>query len=419
MRISMQKTSKNEQSRLSVSRLRRLNTVLQGYVERNEIAGFVALIHHHDEEIYAEAIGWQDREAQRPMRRDTLFRIMSMTKPITAVAALMLVEEGRIRLYDPVDTWLPELANRMVLRDPNGPLDNVFPASRSITLHDLLTSRLGIGWGEHRLQPTLLNLLPAPLAAPVGAEHAEQLDPDAWMARLGDLPLVYEPGTHFLYHIAHEVLGVLIARITGQPLETFFRERIFEPLGMEETSLILSAEKRGRFAVAYAPAPEGGLMVVDHPQRTGWTQAPLFPSGGGGLVSTVDDYQRFGRMLLGKGALDGVRLLSRKTVEAMTTDHLTPEQHTHTFFDETDVDGSVMWTNKGYGYGVSVRTRQVGFGPSVGSFFWPGALGSTWIADPQEDLMATLMLQLRGAQLPQNSTIALDFWTMIYQAIVG
>ncbi len=413
----MQKPDEGKRRGLSKARLHRLKTILQGYVDRNEIAGGVVLVQRGSEEAYAESIGWQDREAQIPMKRDTLFRIMSMTKPITAVAVLMLVEEGKIRLYDPVDVWLPELAHRMVLRDPYGSLDDVFPASRPITLHDLLTSRPGIGWGEHRLQPTLLNLLPAPVAAPVGAENAEQLDPDAWMARLGELPLVYEPGTHFLYHIAHDILGVLIARITGQSLETFFRERIFEPLGMVDTSLTLPAEKRHRLAVAYAPAPEGGLMVVDHPRSTGWNQAPLFPSGGGGLLSTADDYQRFGRMLLLKGELDGVRLLSRKAVEAMTTDHLTPEQHTHPFFDETDFDGSSMWTNKGYGYGVSVRTRQIGLGPSVGSFFWPGVLGSTWIADLQENLIATLMIQLRGAQLPNNSHIAQDYWTMIYQAI--
>jgi CubicO group peptidase (beta-lactamase class C family) len=143
------------------------------------------------------------------MKRETLFRIMSMTKPIATVSGLMLVEEGKIRLYDPVDAWLPELANRKVLREPHGPLDDVVPASRSITLDDLLTSRLGIGWGEHALQPTLLTLLPAPLAVPLGVGHREQLDPDAWMARLGGLPLVYQPGTHFLYHIAHDVLGVL------------------------------------------------------------------------------------------------------------------------------------------------------------------------------------------------------------------
>jgi CubicO group peptidase (beta-lactamase class C family) len=286
----MQKTHGGERSGLSLSRLRRLKTILQGYVERNEIAGLVAMVQRGGEEAYVEPVGWQDREAQIPMKRDTLFRIMSMTKPITSVAALMLVEEGRISLYDPVDTWLPELANRMVLRDPSGSLDDVFPASRPITLDDLFTSRLGIGWGEHALHPTLLTLLPTTLASPLGVEHAQQLDPDAWMARLGKLPLVYEPGTHFLYHIAHEVLGVLITRITGQPLETFFRERIFEPLGIADTSLTLPADKRGRLAVAYAPAPEGGLMVVDHPRSTGWTQTPLFPSGGGGLISTADDY---------------------------------------------------------------------------------------------------------------------------------
>ncbi|HZG17292.1 MAG TPA: serine hydrolase domain-containing protein [Candidatus Bathyarchaeia archaeon] len=401
----------------SVSRLHRLSTVLQGYVDRGEIAGVVTLIHRYGEEAYFDTIGWQDKEAQTPIKRNTLFRIMSMTKPVTAVAALMLVEEGKVRLFDPVDTWLPELSNRMVLRDPNGPLDEVTPASRSITLHDLLTSTLGIGWGEHQLLPAIFNLLPAPLAKTMGADHAEHLDPDAWMKRLGELPLVYEPGSRFLYHIAYEILGVLIARVAGKPLGEFFEERIFHPLGMTDTGFTVSPEKRDRLAVSYAPAPDGSLIVLDRSETTGWSGAPLFPSGGGGLISTADDYQRFGRMLLGKGELNGVRILSRKSVEAMTTDFLTPEQHAHPFFDETDYDGSMMWTNKGYGYGVSVRSRQIGLGPSVGSFFWPGALGTTWIADPKEDLMATLMVQLRGAQLPQNSKLAYDFWTMMYQAI--
>ncbi len=414
----MQQRNTRGRNGLSISRLNRLSKKLQDYVERDEVPGFVALIHRHGEEAYAEAIGWQDKEAQIPIQRKTLFRIMSMTKPVTAVAVLMLVEEGRLRLYDPIDAWLPELANRKVLRNPNGPLDDVYPAPRSITLHDLLTSRMGIGWGTHPLHLTLLDLLPAPVAKPLDVEHAEQLDPASWMALLGELPLVYEPGTHFLYHIAHEVLGVLIARVTGQSLETFFRERIFEPLGMVDTSLTIPPEKLDRLAVAYAPAPAGGLMVIDHPQITGWTQAPLFPSGGAGLVSTADDYQRFVRMLLGKGELEGAQLLSRKAVEAMTTDYLTAEQHAQPFFDETDFDGSAMWTNKGYGYGVSIRTRQVGFGPGIGSFFWSGALGSIWIADPQEDLVATLMLQLRGAQLPQSSKIPQDFCTLLYQAIL-
>lgn len=403
----------------SATRLLRLSGVLQGYVDRGEIAGAVAIVHRKGEEAYTDAIGWQDKEARIPIRRDTLFRIMSMTKPITAAAALMLVEEGKIRLYDPVNEWLPELSNRVVLRDPNGRLDDVLPSSRPITLHDLLTSRIGIGWGDHQLQSEVMKLLPAPLAKPLGVQNAkEHLDPDSWMKRLAELPLLYQPGTRFLYHIAHEVLGVLIARVTGQTLDEFFHERIFEPLGMRDTSFTMPPEKRGLLSVAYAPKEGGGLLALDRPESTGWAETPRFLSGGAGLLSTADDYQRFGRMLLGQGELDRVRILSSKSVESMITDHLTPEQHTHPFFDETDYDGSMMWTNKGYGYGVSIRTRQIGIGPSEGSFFWPGALGSTWIADPREELMATLMIQRRGAQLPKNSLIAHDFWTMIYQAMI-
>lgn len=153
----------------------------------------------------------------------------------------------------------------------------------------------------------------------MGVEH-KNFDSDTWLGRLGRLPLVYDPGTHFLYHIAHEVLGILIARVTGKTLEAFFQERIFKPLGMVDKSLTVPLEKRNRLSVAYAPDSEDGLAILDHPQSTGWAEDPLFPSGGAGLISTVDDYQRFGQMLLGKGELDGVSLLSRKSVEAMTTD---------------------------------------------------------------------------------------------------
>lgn len=180
---------------LSPERLGRLETVLHGYVERGEIAGIVALIHRHGEQAAAWAIGWQDKEAQMPMQRETLFRIMSMTKPIIAVAALMLVEEGKIRLYDPVDDWLPELAQRMVMRDPDGSPEEVYPAPRAIMLHDLLTYRLGIGWGSSSLWPRIFALMPYPPRL----EQEERLSPDAWMARLSDLPLLYEPGAHWLY----------------------------------------------------------------------------------------------------------------------------------------------------------------------------------------------------------------------------
>ncbi|MFL5661502.1 MAG: serine hydrolase domain-containing protein [Ktedonobacteraceae bacterium] len=411
----MSETESIHHSGLSQERLGRLSRVLHGYVERGEIAGIVALIHRHGEEAYVETIGWQDREAQLPIKRDTLFRIMSMTKPVTAVAALMLVEEGRLRLYDPVDSWLPELANRMVMRDPDGSPDDVYPAPRSITLHDLLTYRLGIGWGKSSIRPRIFALF-TDLSQ---VEHAERFDPDAWMARLGELPLVYEPGARWLYHVASEILGVLIARVTGKPLETFLRECLFDPLGMVDTSFAVPPEKRSRLAVLYAQAPAGGLTVRDHPQTTGWAEPPSFPSGGAGLVSTADDFQRFGRMLLNKGELDGVRILSRKTVEAMTTDYLTPSQHTHPLsnFDRYDMDRSAgMWDNWGFGYGVAVRTRRIGLGPSVGSFYWPGAFGTTWVADPQEGLMATLLPQVVSAN-PFYTQVGEDFLTLTYQAI--
>jgi CubicO group peptidase (beta-lactamase class C family) len=307
----------------------------------------------------------------------------------------------------------------MVMRDPHGSPDDVYPSPRAITLHDLLTYRLGIGWGESSLRSRLFAMTAAPIADALLIPGAEHLAPDDWMARLGEFPLLNEPGADWRYQVASDILGVLIARITGKTLETALRERIFEPLGMVDTSFAVPAEKRHRLATLYAQAPEGGLTMRDHPQATFWAEPPLFPSGAAGLVSTADDYQRFGRMLLNKGELDGVRLLSRKTVEAMTIDYLTPEQHTHTSSasDRCHIDGSAeMWDNWGFSYGVAVRTRRIGLGPSVGSFYWPGAFGTTWMADPQEDLMATLLLQVVGAN-PFYTQVGEDFLALTYQAI--
>jgi CubicO group peptidase (beta-lactamase class C family) len=307
----------------------------------------------------------------------------------------------------------------MVMRDANGSPDDVYPSPRAITLHDLLTYRLGIGWGKSSLRPRIFAMMAAPMADAMQVLDAPRLAPNAWMARLSEFPLLNEPGAVWRYQVASDILGVLLARVTGKPLETFLRERLFEPLGMLDTSFSVPAEKRNRLATLYAPTPNGELTVRDHPQSTLWAKPPLFPSGGGGLVSTADDYQRFGRMLLNQGQLDGVRILSRKTVEAMTTDYLTPEQHTHNIFsfDRYDIDRSAgMWDNWGFGYGVAVRTHRIGLGPSVGSFYWPGAFGTTWIADPQEGLMATLLPQIVGTN-PFYTQLSEDFLTMTYQAI--
>jgi CubicO group peptidase (beta-lactamase class C family) len=406
--------SLSERSGLSQVRLGRLKATLQGYVDRNEVAGAVAVLHRHGVLADIETLGWQDKEARIRMKRNTIFRVASMTKPIVAVATLVLVEEGKIRLSDPVDSWLPELAHRSVMRDPQGSPDDVYTSPRSITLEDLLTYRLGIGWAKSGLESRVFALATGPLADALQITNAERLAPDVWMTRLGALPLIYEPGTRWLYHVASDVLGVLIARITQKPLEVFLRERLFLPLGMKDTSFVVPPEKRRRLAVLYSSNPRGGLAVLDHPMRTAWGEPPIFPSGGGGLVSTADDYLRFARMLLNNGRLDGVRILSRKTVEAMTTDHLTPEQHTHASFN---IPG--IWSERGFGLGVEMRTKQVGLGPSVGTFSWAGAFGTAWYVDPQEDMIAILLLQLQNAVMYADWTIKIcdDFLTMAYQAI--
>lgn len=407
-------TSNFQHSGFSQERLSRLSKALEGYVERGEFAGIITLIHRHGELAHVDTIGWQDRDAQIPMQRDTIVRIASMTKPITTVAALTLVEEGKIRLFDPVNKWLPELANRVVMHDPNGSPDDVYPAPRSITLHDVLTYRLGLGWGSSSLSSRLFALTAAPIADALQIPNVERLAPDAWMARLGTLPLIYAPGERWLYHTGSDILGVLMSRIAGKPLEAVLRERVLEPLRMVDTSFVVPPEKRNRLSVLYGPAPEGELAVLDHPAASGWTDEPLFPSAGAGLVSTADDYLRFGRMLLGKGELDGVRILSPQTVKAMITDHLTPEQHAHGIFGNTE-----MWANRGFGYTVQIQTKQTGLGPSVGTISWAGGLGTAWYADPQEDLVAIILLQYQNGIVAANwrSKIGDDFLALTYQAI--
>ncbi|QBD77134.1 class A beta-lactamase-related serine hydrolase [Ktedonosporobacter rubrisoli] len=218
-----------QRSGLSHARLERLSRALEGYVERGEFAGVSALLYRHGALAYFDTSGWQDKKAQVPMQRNTIFRLGSMTKPLTNVAALTLVEEGKLRLFDPVDEWLPELGNRMVMRDPNGSPDDVYPSPRPITLHDLLTYRPGIGWGKSSLGSQLFALTAQPVADALQISNAESLTPDAWMARIREFPLVYEPGARWLYHISSDILGILLTRVTGKSLEEALRERVFEP----------------------------------------------------------------------------------------------------------------------------------------------------------------------------------------------
>jgi CubicO group peptidase (beta-lactamase class C family) len=235
--------------------------------------------------------------------------------------------------------------------------------------------------------------------------------PDEWIRRLGMLPLMHQPGEKWMYHTGSDVLGVLIARASGQPLETFFRERIFEPLGMKDTGFSVPATKLARLATSYWTNPEtGAFELYDEAEGGQWSRPPAFPSAGGGLVSTIDDYLAFGQMMLNKGKHGSERVLSRPSVETMTTDQLTPEQKA--------VSGLVpgYFDSHGWGFGLSMVTRRDDVAGPVGRFGWDGGLGTSWYSDPRED-MATILMTQRAWTSPAPPGVCLDFWTSAYQGI--
>ncbi len=395
---------------LSAARLERMRRVMAGYVERGEVPGLITLVNRRGEE-HVEVIGSLHDGGTEPVRRDTIFRISSMSKPIAAVATMILVEECRLRLDEPVERVLPELANRRVLRRLDGPLDDTVPAERPITLRDLLTFRMG--FGQMFAPPDRYPVLKAANDYQIGMgppAPASMPPPDEWIRRLGSLPLLHQPGERWMYHTASDVLGVLIARVADQPFEAFLRERVFEPLGMTDTAFSVPAAKLDRLATSYQVNPNTGALELYDPVEGGqWSGPPPFPSAGGGLVSTVDDYSAFGRMMLDKGRYEGGRLLSRPTIEAMTTDQLTAGQKAVSGFLPGYFD------TRGWGFGMSVVTRRADLAAVPGQFGWDGGLGTSWFSDPTEDMVAILMTQ--RSSFPLLSPVYLDFWTSVYQAI--
>jgi CubicO group peptidase (beta-lactamase class C family) len=397
-------------SGLSKGRLRHMSDVLTRYVERRQIPGLVTLINRRGD-VYIDAVGMKAFDADDRMTRDTIFRITSMTKPVTAAAAMILVEECRLRLDEPVDRLLPELANRRVLRRIDSALNDTVPAVRPITVRDLLTCVMGFGvipqpsnhYPIYRAISELGIMTVAPTQPPVS------LPPDEWIRRLGTLPLMHHPGERWMYNTSSYVLGILIARAAGVSFEKFLTERIFEPLGMKDTAFNVPAEKLGRLATCYGTdAATGKLRVVDGPLDSGWASPPIFHSGGGGLVSTVDDYLAFGEMML-SGRCQSGRLLARPTVQLMTADQLTTSQKVDSPFSAD------FWRKYGWGFGVSTIKLCDGIGPSVGSFGWDGAFGTCWCSDPKEELVAILMMQ--RVLTPFVEDIEIDFFTLAYQAI--
>jgi CubicO group peptidase (beta-lactamase class C family) len=396
---------------LSKVRLGRMHDVMAGYVERGEVPGVVTLVSRRGE-VHVDAIGAKAVGGGDPIRHDTIFRVTSMTKPITAAATMILVEECKLRLDEPVDRLLPGLADRKVLERLDGPLDDTEPAHRPITVRDLLTFRMGFGQvpgppDMYPIQQAVHELQLMTLGPPMPpTPHA----PDAWIRRLGTLPLMHQPGQRWMYNTGSHVLGVLIARASGQRLEAFMRERIFEPLGMRDTAFSVPADKLDRLAACYQVNPgTGALELVDGVDDSQWSRPPVFPDAAAGLVSTIDDYLAFGQMLLRKGRHGSERILSRLSVEAMTTDQLTPEQKAVSGFFPGYFD------NRGWGFGMSVVTKRDDVAAVPGRFGWNGGYGTSWSSDPKEDMVAILMTQRLG--FPEFWDLYLDFWTSAYQTV--
>ncbi len=361
------------------------------------LPGLVALVALGDN-VYVEAAG-SLRIGGPPVRRDSLFRIASTSKPITGAATLALVDEGLIGLDDPVDRLLPELADRQVLRRRDGPLNETVPARRAITTRDLLTFTFGFGMDMGMfMSPT-----PWPIVAAteklglstIGPPQPDvQPDPDTWIAGLGSLPLLAQPGERWLYNTGASVLGVLLARAAGQPIADVLKTRVFDPLGMSETAFW--TDHADRLATAYQPTPEG-LAVWDEPDGS-WSRPPAFGDGAAGLVSTVDDLLAFAQMLLRGGA----PVLSEESARAMTTDQLSPEQKKDGGFGEDFFSG-----------------RTWSFCQAVldsGAFGWDGGLGTSWLVDPRADLVVIVLTQ-RLFESPELPRVHQDLRAAAYRAM--
>lgn len=357
---------------------------IEAHVDSDQIGGAVTLVWKNGRIVQCAPAGWRDREALEPMARDTIFRIASMSKPITSLAAMMLIEDGAFALDDPISKIAPEFRDMRVLRTPTGPLDETDPAAREITFRDLLTHRSGIIYGGTQ---------PGPIDAAYGVlgRHLDSdLAPDDWIAALGALPLLSQPGDVFNYGHSTDLLGLLVARADGAPLAEVLRRRIFMPLGMKDTGFVCPPEKYGRRAQMYGfdakgaiiPRPGGNGGAGDFLQDR--TDEGGYVSGGQGLWSTVDDYLAFARLFVGGGEVDGVRLLKPESIAEMMRDQLTPEQR-----ETGEMLGMRAFSAHGFGLGLAVVTDPttapvVRCKGGMGTVGWPGAYGGWWQADPTD-----------------------------------
>jgi CubicO group peptidase (beta-lactamase class C family) len=395
---------------LDAAGLRRLHRRLAAHTESGQVPGLVALLARGDD-VHTEVLGHAALDDPAPLGRDAIFRIASLTKPIAAAGAMLLVDDGALSLSDPVDVLLPELAGRRVLRSLESALDDTVPATRPITLEDLLTFRLGFGAimappGTYPIQEAeaeldLKTLGPPWPPPPFGS--------DEWIARFATLPLLHQPGEEWRYNTGAQVLGILLERATGQPLELLLRERLFDPLGMVDTSFSVPAEKQARFTTAYMPGESGQLGVLDPPSGGWWNEPQAMANAAGMLVSTLDDYLAFVSMLAANGRHHGQPLLSPAAVAAMTRNHLTDAQRASA--------PVFLGTHGGWGYGMAAPGPTRAAPPEPSGYGWNGGTGTLWTTDPDYGLTG-IVLSTRAMTSPAPPAHVVEFWESAYGALM-
>lgn len=395
----------------SKPRLEKMRQLLSVYVEEHQVPGMVTLLSRNDE-VHVETLGTFALGDTTPLQRDTIFRIASLTKMVAAVAAMQLVEDCKIRLDDSIEPWLPELANRQVLKDLNSELDETVPAKRAITLRDLLTFRMG--FGSILAMPDTYPIQKFIRQYEIGGDQPQLPTQfpatDEWLKNFGTLPLLAQPGERWMYQVSADVLGALIARVTGQSLGRYLHDRIFKPLGMNDTAFYVPPEKAQRLPALYYYNQEAAkLDFFDDPNKSAWLAKPAFESASSGLVSTIEDFFIFCRMLLDKGRHGSTEIISRASVEMMTTDQLLPG---HREGAEVFLGDASSW-----GFGMAVDIKRTQLYQSPGRFGWEGGFGTSAHIDPAENMIGMFFTQLMFDS-PVQQKLYEDFWTLAYSALL-
>lgn len=403
--------TKPQKEGFSPERLNRISALLKEDTEKGKLVGAVALIARKGKICYLETFGYQDKLADKKMQPDTIFRLYSMSKPITSVALLMLFEEGKIDLFKPLEVYLPEFKDQKVAligKDANGKpaIVGTEPVKRKTTVQDIMRHTGGLSYGFATGHP--IDLLYEEKEAINFGKKGENQTLAEFSAKLGPLPLMFQPGSMWHYSLAHDIQARLVEVVSGMPFDKFLEERIFKPLGMKDTGFYVKKEDHPRLA-RFAPVKEKDSdKLIANPADLAFMGPLKMLSGGGGLVSTASDYLRFAQMLLNEGKFNGVRFLSPKTIAYMTSDHLGSIPQNDLY--------SGLGPGVGYGLGVCVRTKlgEPPYSGSLGNYFWGGAAGTVFWNDPKEEMIGMILFQDFNLRLHYRLT----YFNLVYQALV-